>query len=93
MGLPMSQLDKHDMDPMGLINLDILGVRMQSAMAHAVEEHRRLSGEGIDLDRIPLEDPATFELIRSTRSLGVFQLSPPGRWSWSGSCNPRSSTT
>ena len=68
MGLPMSQFDKHDMDPMGLIKLDILGVRMQSAMAHAVEEHHRLTGEHIDLDRVPLDDPATFELIRSTRS-------------------------
>ena len=93
MGLPMSQFDMHDMDPMALIKLDILGVRMRSAMAHAVEEHRRLSGERIDLARIPLDDPATFELIRSTRTLGVFQRGPPGRWNWSGSCSPRSSTT
>ncbi|HSP53274.1 MAG TPA: PHP domain-containing protein, partial [Cryobacterium sp.] len=88
MGLPMSQFDKHDMDPMGLIKLDILGVRMQSAMAHAVEEHRRLSGETIDLDRIPLDDPATFELIRSTRTLGVFQLESPGQMELVGKLQP-----
>ncbi|TFD33012.1 DNA polymerase III subunit alpha [Cryobacterium cryoconiti] len=89
MGLPMSQFDKHDMDPMGLIKLDILGVRMQSAMAHAVEEHHRLSGESIDLDRIPLDDPATFELIRSTRTLGIFQIESPGQMELVGKLQPR----
>jgi error-prone DNA polymerase len=88
MGLPMSQFDKHDMDPMGLIKLDILGVRMQSAMAHAVEEHRRLTGESIDLDRIPLDDEPTFELIRSTRTLGIFQLESPGQMELVGKLQP-----
>ncbi|WP_051972937.1 DNA polymerase III subunit alpha [Cryobacterium sp. MLB-32] len=88
MGLPMSQFDKHDMDPMGLIKLDILGVRMQSAMAHAVEEHRRLTGESIDLDRIPLDDPGTYELIRSTRTLGIFQLESPGQMELVGKLQP-----
>jgi error-prone DNA polymerase len=88
MGLPMSQYDKHDMDPMGLIKLDILGVRMQSAMAHAVEEHRRLTGEHIDLDRVPLDDPATFELIRSTRTLGIFQIESPGQMELVGKLQP-----
>jgi error-prone DNA polymerase len=88
MGLPMSQFDKHDMDPMGLIKLDILGVRMQSAMAHAVEEHRRLTGESIDLDRIPLDDEPTYELIRSTRTLGIFQLESPGQMELVGKLQP-----
>jgi error-prone DNA polymerase len=88
MGLPMSQFDKHDMDPMGLIKLDILGVRMQSAMAHAVTEHRRITGETIDLDRVPLDDPATFELIRSTRTLGIFQLESPGQMELVGKLQP-----
>ena len=42
LGLPMSQFDKHDMDPMGMLKLDVLGVRMQSAMAYAVREVIRL---------------------------------------------------
>ena len=44
MGLPMSQFDKHDMDPMGLIKLDLLDVCVQSAITLAAEEHRILSG-------------------------------------------------
>ncbi|MET0714334.1 MAG: DNA polymerase III subunit alpha [Mycetocola sp.] len=88
MGLPMSMYDKHDMDPLGLIKLDVLGVRMQSAMAHAVAEHRRLTGETIDLNRVPLDDEPTFELLRSTRTLGVFQLESPGQMELVGKLQP-----
>ena len=84
----MAQMDKHDADPLGLIKVDILSVRMQSAMAHAVAEHRRLTGEYIDLDRLPLDDEPTFELLRSTRTLGVFQLESPGQQELVGKLQP-----
>ena len=42
LGFPMSQFDKDDVDPMGMLKLDVLGIRMQSAMAHAVREVIRL---------------------------------------------------
>ena len=37
MGFPMSQFDKDDVEEMGFLKLDVLGIRMQSAMAHAVD--------------------------------------------------------
>lgn len=43
-GFPMSQFDKEDVEDLGLLKLDVLGVRMQSAMAHAVAEIRRGTG-------------------------------------------------
>lgn len=89
MGLPMSQYDKHDMDPMGLIKLDVLGVRMMSSISHAVEEHHRLTGEMIDLDRIPLDDKATYDMLCTTRTLGVFQLESPGQMELVGKLQPR----
>ncbi|MEY9843494.1 DNA polymerase III subunit alpha [Streptacidiphilus sp. MAP5-3] len=76
---PMSQFDKDDVEAIGLLKLDVLGVRMQSAMAHALKETVRVDGERIDLDAVPLDDPATFELIRSTRTLGCFQIESPGQ--------------
>ena len=88
LGLPMSQFDKHDMDPMGLIKLDILGVRMQSTMAHAVAEQERMTGERIDLDAIPLDDEPTFETIRSTHTLGIFQIESPGQMELVGKLQP-----
>ena len=54
----MSQFDKDDVEDLGLLKLDVLGVRMQSAMAHAVAEVERATGERIDLDALPDDDPA-----------------------------------
>lgn len=87
-GLPMSQFDKHDMNPMGLLKFDILGVRMQSAMAHALTEIERTTGQRIDLDAVPRDDPAVFDLLRSTHSLGVFQLESPGQMQLLGKLQP-----
>ena len=42
----MSQFDKDDVEDLGLLKLDVLGIRMQSAMAHAIDEVRRVDGAG-----------------------------------------------
>ena len=43
-GFPMSQFDKDDVEELGLLKLDVLGIRMQSAMQHAVGEVERVDG-------------------------------------------------
>ncbi|MEJ5914831.1 PHP domain-containing protein [Pseudokineococcus sp. 1T1Z-3] len=98
-GFPMSQLDKDDVEVLGLLKLDVLGIRMQSAMAYALEEVERVDGAGaaaagghatdapyldpatgrIDLDAVPLDDEPTYRLVRSTRTLGCFQIESPGQ--------------
>ncbi len=88
LGLPMSQFDKDDMDPMGLLKLDVLGVRMQSAMAYAVREIARVRGETLDLDNIPRDDPDTFKTIRTTNTLGIFQIESPGQRELTGKHQP-----
>jgi error-prone DNA polymerase len=82
LGFPMSQFDKDDVETLGLLKLDILGIRMQSAMAHAVDEVRRVDGVTVDLDdrsQVTLEDEQTFRLIRTTHTLGCFQIESPGQ--------------
>lgn len=76
---PMSQFDKDDVETLGLLKLDVLGIRMQSAMAHAVSEIERITGEHVELDAVPFDDPQTFELISSTKTLGCFQIESPGQ--------------
>ena len=91
LGFPMSQFDKDDVETLGFLKLDVLGIRMQSAMAHAVAEVERVSGEHIDLDdeeQVPHEDPATYELIRTTRTLGMFQIESPGQRELIGKLGP-----
>ena len=92
-GFPMSPFDKDDVEELGFLKLDVLGLRMQSAMAHAIDEVARVDGAAvvgtggatllpdgrIDLDALPRDDDATFELIRSTRTLGCFQIESPGQ--------------
>jgi error-prone DNA polymerase len=87
-GFPMSQFDKDDVEELGLLKLDVLGVRMQSAMAHAVKEVERASGERIDLDTVPPGDPATYQLIRSSETLGCFQIESPGQRDLIGRLQP-----
>ncbi|EGX57045.1 DNA polymerase III subunit alpha [Streptomyces zinciresistens K42] len=87
-GLPMSQFDKDDVEDLGLLKLDVLGVRMQSAMAHAVAEVERATGERIDLDAVEEGDPATYGLIRSAETLGCFQIESPGQRDLVGRLQP-----
>ncbi|MGW3207152.1 DNA polymerase III subunit alpha [Streptomyces sp. NPDC001135] len=87
-GLPMSQFDKEDVEDLGLLKLDVLGVRMQSAMAHAVAEVERVTGERVDLDAVPQGDPETYRLIRSTETLGCFQIESPGQRDLVGRLQP-----
>jgi error-prone DNA polymerase len=75
----MVQADKDDVERLGLLKLDVLGVRMLSSMRHALDEIERTTDVAIDLDRIPKDDPATFDLIRSSRTVGCFQIESPGQ--------------
>jgi error-prone DNA polymerase len=88
-GFPMVEFDKDDVEDIGLLKLDILGVRMQSTIAHAVHEIQRVVGEEIDIDALPLDDAATYSLIQSTRTLGIFQVESPGQRELVGKLEPR----
>ncbi|OEV06442.1 DNA polymerase III subunit alpha, partial [Streptomyces nanshensis] len=88
--IPMSQFDKDDVEELGLLKLDVLGVRMQSAMAHAVAEIERAGGGRVDLDEVPRGDPRTYALIRSAETLGCFQIESPGQRDLVGRLQPES---
>src|SRR5204862_2802072 len=57
----------------------VLGIRLLSAMRHSLDEIARTDARKVDLDEVPLRDPATFELIRSSDTLGCFQIESPGQ--------------
>jgi error-prone DNA polymerase len=78
-GLPLCQFDMDDVEAAGMIKLDVLGVRMQSAMTYALAEIERTHGERVDIDAISQRDRPTFEMIRSGRTLGCFQIESPGQ--------------
>ena len=78
-GFNMLQADKDDVEELGLAKLDVLGVRMFSTLTHTADEVERTTGKALDLDAIPRDDRKTFELIRSSRTLGCFQIESPGQ--------------
>jgi error-prone DNA polymerase len=78
-GFALSHLDKDDAEIAGVIKLDVLGVRMQSAMAHTLTEIRRTTGEDVDLEAIPADDEDTYAMIQRSRTIGCFQIESPGQ--------------
>ncbi|GII79056.1 DNA-directed DNA polymerase [Sphaerisporangium rufum] len=87
---PMSQFDKDDVEEAGLLKLDVLGVRMQSAMAYALAEIRRVDRAEIDIDRdVPRDDQATYDMICTGRTLGCFQIESPGQRELVAKLEPR----
>ncbi|MGH2636744.1 MAG: DNA polymerase III subunit alpha, partial [Actinomycetota bacterium] len=78
-GYRVIQADKDDVEVLGYLKLDVLGVRMLSSMRHCLDEVARTEHVKIDLDGIPLDDEPTFELIRASDTLGCFQIESPGQ--------------
>lgn len=87
-GMPVGHLDKDDVEALGLLKLDLLGLRMHTAINKAMEVLRRHC-VSLRLERTPLNDPRTYALLRSTESIGVFQVESPGQRNLLGRLQPR----
>ncbi|HEX7005310.1 MAG TPA: DNA polymerase III subunit alpha [Trueperaceae bacterium] len=77
-GIKIIQLDKDDAEAMGLIKLDLLGLRMLSALERAREEIFRMEGEWWDLHDLP-DDERVWDLISSGETMGLFQVESPSQ--------------
>ncbi len=74
----ITQYEMHACEDVGLIKLDILGIRNLSIMANAITIIEKLQGIEIDIYKIPLDDKQTFEMLSKGRTFGVFQLASSG---------------
>lgn len=74
----VTQFDMHDLEELGLLKMDFLGLRNLTLLSDVQAKVRTRLGMDLDLGGIPLSDPATFELIRTGRTTGVFQLESAG---------------
>ena len=73
-GRRIVQWDKDSCSDAGFLKIDLLGLGMLSAVERCVTLINKTRGESIDLSRIPLDDPPTFEAIRKAETTGVFQI-------------------
>ncbi|MBM3322398.1 DNA polymerase III subunit alpha [candidate division WOR-3 bacterium] len=72
-----TQFDMYALEDVGLLKMDILGLRTLTVVEEAVRLIRG-SGRHIDLDKLPLDDPATFRMLQKADTVGVFQLESAG---------------
>jgi error-prone DNA polymerase len=78
-GVIVAQFDKDDIETLGLVKMDILGLRMHSAIAEAVRLIEARTGERLSAWELPRDDPAVYKLISEARTIGVFQLESSGQ--------------
>src|SRR5256885_15321006 len=68
------QFNKDDVEDLGLIKMDMLGLRTLSVVAEALDLIKDTTGVRPDLDQLPLNDPAVFEMCGEADTIGVFQI-------------------
>lgn len=83
-GVKMVTFDKDDIEALGLVKLDVLGLRMMAALSEAVEMVQRHAEpesplKNFSIDELPLDDVQTFNMIRASKTLGVFQIESQGQ--------------
>ena len=83
----ISQLDKDDVEKIGLVKFDFLGLRTLTILDWTVRYIRQGaqgnspqsgSTESFSLENLPLDDPATYALLRQGNAVGVFQFESRG---------------
>ena len=88
-GLLRCQYDKNDLECVGLPKLDLLGLKMHTALRKAGELASKRLGKKVDPYDPPPDDKETYALIRTGKNVGMFQLESPGQMHLSTRLKPR----
>ena len=70
----VTQYEMHGVEDLGLLKMDFLGLRNLDVIEITLDLVERSTGRRPNIDEVPLDDPATFELLRKGDTIGVFQL-------------------
>ncbi|MDY3195293.1 MAG: DNA polymerase III subunit alpha [Paracholeplasma sp.] len=76
--LYQSQFEQSDLEQMGLLKIDFLGIRNLQTINNVLELVKSQKQMDIDINKIPLDDKKTFDLLSKADTLGVFQLESSG---------------
>jgi DNA polymerase-3 subunit alpha len=75
----VSQYDKDDVEAVGLVKFDFLGLRTLTIIDWAVRAiNARRTEDRLEIERIPLDDAETFKLLQAYQTTAVFQLESRG---------------
>jgi len=73
-----TQFPMQDIEAIGLLKMDLLGLRNLTVIQDTIELVKKDAGKEIDLKEIPLDDKETFEVFKSGNTDGVFQFESQG---------------
>lgn len=74
----ITQFTKETVEDIGLLKMDILGLRTLTVIDRALEIIHKTRGVLIDIEKIPMDDVKVYELLTSGNTVGVFQLESDG---------------
>ena len=74
----VTQYEGSVIEDTGLIKMDFLGLKTLSIIKEAIENIRDSKGIELDIDKIPIDDPATYQLYSEGRTIGTFQFESGG---------------
>ncbi|ULH18042.1 DNA polymerase III subunit alpha (plasmid) [Deinococcus sp. KNUC1210] len=90
-GIRLLFFDKDDVEKLGLIKLDLLGLRMLAALERAREEVLRLTGRWVEYGELP-DDPQVWARIASGDTMGLFQIESPAQVQMTARLQPKNLT-
>jgi DNA polymerase III subunit alpha len=70
----VTQYEMHGVEDLGLLKMDFLGLRNLDVITDTLEIIERTQGIEVDIDAVPLDDPATYEMLQRGEGIGIFQL-------------------
>lgn len=81
--------DKNDLDALGILKIDILGLGMLTAIQMCFDMIRSHTGQDLTLATIPAEDPVVYDMLCAADSIGVFQVESRAQMSMLPRLRPR----
>jgi len=81
--------DKDDLDALGILKVDVLGLGMLTCIRKCFENLRGTGGPDLALATVPAEDPAVYEMLSRADSVGVFQVESRAQMSFLPRMKPR----
>ncbi len=70
----VTQYEMHGVEQLGLLKMDFLGLRNLSVIERSLDLIRDSTGDEVDIDRVPLDDPLVYQMLQRGESIGIFQL-------------------
>ncbi|WP_300335274.1 DNA polymerase III subunit alpha [Accumulibacter sp.] len=77
-GSVVSQYDKDDVEKVGLVKFDFLGLRNLTIIELALKYVEQLSGERPDLATLPFDDPKAYQILKDGNTTAIFQVESEG---------------